>query len=128
MHDSKILPVFTIYFMSLSKIRHNNMITQTLENYIVHPARNPSLLISGSVITMTSLSQWNLFDIKYITGGNVEYMMLVNTLSVLQFVLGWRSKAKKPKSEIKELNSKIDSKILALQSEVNHLKSELMYH
>ena len=104
------------------------MITQTLENYIVHPARNPSLLISGSVITMTSLSQWNLFDIKYITGGNVEYMMLVNTLSVLQFVLGWRSKAKKPKSEIKELNSKIDSKILALQSEVNHLKSELMYH
>ena len=123
----KSFPFFTISFLSLSKIGHDNMITQTIENYVVHPAKNPSLLISGSVITMTSLSQWNIFDIKYITGGNVECMMLVNTLSVLQFVLGWKSKAKKPKSDFKP-DSKIDSKILALESEVNHLKSERISH
>ncbi len=102
---------FPSFAVPLSKINQDN-ITQTLENYILHPAKNPSLLISGSVITMTSLSQWNIFDIKNVTGGNVECMMLVNTLSVLQFVLGWKSKAK---PQTKGLDSKMESKITALE-------------
>lgn len=90
----------------------------------MYPAKNPSLLISGSVMTITSLSQWNIFDIKYFSGGTVEQMMIINALSVLQFLLGWRSNAK-AKSEIKS-EQEIDSKIIEMQSEINHLKSRLM--
>ncbi len=90
----------------------------------MYPAKNPSLLISGSVMTITSLSQWNIFDIKYFSGGTVEQMMIINALSVLQFLLVWRSNAK-AKSEIKS-EQEIDSKIIEMQSEINHLKSRLM--
>ena len=92
---------FTLGFLSLAKIGQTNMIIQTLENYIVYPAKNPTLLISGSVMTITSLSQWNLFDMRNVSGGTVEQMMVVNALSLLQFLIGWRSTAKKAKSEIK---------------------------
>lgn len=86
---------------------------QTLKNYIVHPAKNTTLLISGCVITLNSLNQWNIFDIKYVLGGNVEQMMVVNVLTIFQFFLGWRAIAKKEtKSETNnvsgyEINSKI---------------------
>lgn len=99
---------------------------QSLESYIIYPAKNPTLLISGSVVTMTSLSQWNLFDVKYITGRNVEQMMIVNTLSILQFLICWKVTAKKAKSENSE--QEIDSKITKMQSEINYLKSGLLSH
>jgi len=59
---SKPFLSFTLGFLSLSKIGQTNLILQTLESYIVHPVKNPTLLISGSVVTITSLSQWNIFD------------------------------------------------------------------
>ena len=118
---------FTLGFLALVKIGQTSLIIQTLENYIVFPAKNPTLLISGSVVTITSLSQWNIFDIKYFSGGNVEHMMIINALSVLQFLLGWRSTAKKVKSKV-ESEQVIDSKIAEMQSEINHLKSRLVSH
>jgi len=93
----------------------------------VHPAKNPTLLISGSVVTITSLSQWNLFDMRNISGGTVEYMMIINALSLLQFLIGWRATAKKAKSEVKS-EEEIDSKITEMQSEINSLKSRLVSH
>ena len=116
---------FTLGFLALVKIGQTRLIIQTLENYIVFPAKNPTLLISGSVVTITSLSQWNIFDIKYFSAGNVEHMMIINALSVLQFLLGWRSTAKKAKTKV-EPEQVIDSKIAEMQSEINHLKSRLV--
>jgi hypothetical protein len=98
----------------------------TLENYVIFPARNPTLLISGSVVTITSLSQWNIFDVKNFSGGTVEHMMIINALSVVQFIVGWRTAAKKARSERSE--QEIDSKILEMQSEINSLKSRLVIH
>ena len=112
---------FTLGFLSLGKIGQANLIIQTLESYIVYPVKNPTLLISGSIVTITSLSQWNIFDMRNISGGTVEHMMIINALSLLQFLIGWRSTAKKVKSE-----QEIDSKILKMQSEMNSLKSRLM--
>ena len=83
---------FTLGFLALAKIGQANLIVQTLESYIVYPAKNPTLLISGSVVTITSLSQWNIFDMRNISGGTVEQMMIINALSLLQFLIGWRSK------------------------------------
>ena len=116
---------FTLGFLSLAKIGQTNMIIQTLENYIVYPAKNPTLLISGSVMTITSLSQWNLFDMRNVSGGTVEQMMVVNALSLLQFLIGWRAAAKKAKSEVKSEQETI-SKITEMQSEINSLKSRLI--
>ena len=118
---------FTLGFLSLAKIGQSNMIIQTLENYIVYPAKNPALLISGSVVTITSLSQWNLFDMRNVSGGTVEQMMVVNALSLLQFLIGWRATAKKAKSEVKS-EQETNSKITEMQSEINSLKSRLMSH
>ena len=118
---------FSLAFLSLSKISQTSIIIQTLENYLVHPAKNPTLLISGSVVTITSLSQWNVLDIKYFSGGTIEHMMIINALSVLQFLLGWRTNAKKAKSEV-ETEQEIDSKISEMQSEINSLKSRLVPH
>ena len=118
---------FSLVFLSLYKIGQANIIIQTLETYVIYPARNPTLLISGSVVTITSLSQWNIFDIKYFSGGTVEHMMIINALSVLQFLLGWRTTAKKAKSAIKS-EEEIDSKISEMQSEINSLKSRLVSH
>ena len=123
----KLFLFFTSGFLSWVKIGQTSLIIQTLENYIVFPAKNPTLLISGSVVTITSLSQWNIFDIKYFSGGNVEHMMIINALSVLQFLLGWRTTAKKAKSEVKS-EQEIDSKISEMQSEINRLKSRLVTH
>ncbi|MGH9998331.1 MAG: hypothetical protein ACRD90_00500 [Nitrosopumilaceae archaeon] len=113
--------------MSLAKIGQANLIIQTLESYIVYPVKNPTLLISGSVVTITSLSQWNIFDMRNISGGTVEHMMIINALSLLQFLIGWRSTAKKAKSEVKS-EQETDLKILEMQSEINSLKSKLMPH
>jgi len=118
---------FSLLFLSLSKIGQTGIIIRTLENYLILPARNPTLLISGSVVTITSLSQWNIFDIKNFSGGTVEHMMIVNALSVVQFIIGWRSAAKKAKSEVKS-EQEIDSKISEMQSEINSLKSRLVLH
>ena len=118
---------FTLGFLSLAKIGQSNMIIQTLENYIVYPAKNPTLLISGSVVTITSLSQWNLFDMRNVSGGTVEQMMVVNALSLLQFLIGWRATVKKAKSEVKS-EQETNSKITEMQSEINSLKSRLMSH
>ena len=118
---------FSLVFLSLSKIGQTSIIIQTLENYLVYPAKNPTLLISGSVVTITSLSQWNIFDIKYFSGGTVEHMMIINALSVLQFLLGWRTNAKKAKSEV-ESEQEINSRISEMQSEINSLKSRLVSH
>ena len=123
----KPLLSFSLVFLSLCKIGQANIIIQTLGTYVIYPARNPTLLISGSVVTITSLSQWNIFDIKYFSGGTVEHMMIINALSVLQFLLGWRTTAKKAKSEVKS-EQEIDSKISEMQSEINHLKSRLVSH
>ncbi|MGI0008358.1 MAG: hypothetical protein ACRD92_01915 [Nitrosopumilaceae archaeon] len=118
---------FTLGFLSLAKIGQANLIIQTLESYIVYPVKNPTLLISGSVVTITSLSQWNIFDMRNISGGTVEHMMIINALSLLQFLIGWRSTAKKAKSEVKS-EQETDLKILEMQSEINSLKSKLMPH
>ncbi len=118
---------FTLGFLSLAKIGKTNLILQTLESYIVYPAKNPTLLISGSLVTITSLSQWNIFEMRNISGGIVEHMMIINALSLLQFLIGWRTTAKKAKSEVKS-GEEIDSKIIELQSEINHLKSRLIPH
>lgn len=118
---------FSLLFLSLSKIGQTGIIIRTLGNYVIFPARNPTLLISGSVVTITSLSQWNIFDIKNFSGGTVEHMMIVNALSVVQFIIGWRSAAKKAKSEVKS-EQEIDSKISEMQSEINSLKSRLVLH
>ncbi|MGI0003155.1 MAG: hypothetical protein ACRD91_02910 [Nitrosopumilaceae archaeon] len=118
---------FTLGFLSLAKIGQANLIIQTLESYIVYPVKNPTLLISGSVVTITSLSQWNIFDMRNISGGTVEQMMIINALSLLQFLIGWRSTAKKAKSEVKS-EQETDLKILEMQSEINSLKSKLMPH
>lgn len=112
---------FSLVFLSLSKIGQTSIIIQTLESYIVYPAKNPALLISGSVVTITSLSQWNIFDMRNVTGGTVEQMMIINTLSILQFLLGWRSTVKKAKPK-----QEIDSKIIEMQSEISSLKSRLI--
>lgn len=112
---------FSLVFLSLAKIGQTNFIIQTLESYIVYPAKNPTLLISGSVVTITSLSQWNIFDMRNVSGGTVEQMMIINALSLLQFLLGWRSTAKKAKPE-----QEIDSKIIEMQSEIRSLKSRLI--
>jgi hypothetical protein len=116
-----------LVLLSLSKIGQTGIIIQTLENYLVYPAKNPALLIFGSVVTVTSLSQWNIFDIKYFSGGTVEHMMIINTLSVIQFLLMWRTNAKKAKSEV-ETEKVIDSRISEMQSEINSLKSRLVAH
>jgi len=118
---------FTLGFLALSKIGQTNLIIQTLESHILYPAKNPTLLISGSVVAITSLSQWNIFDLRNMSGGTVEHMMIINALSVLQFLIGWRTTAKKAKSEVKS-DQEIDSKIIELQSEINHLKSRLNPH
>ena len=118
---------FTLGFLSLAKLGQTSLIIQTLENYIIYPAKNPTLLISGSVVTITSLSQWNLFDMRNISGGTVEQMMIINALSLLQFLIGWRTTAKKAKSNVKS-EQEIDSKISEMQLEINHLKSRLMHH
>ena len=118
---------FTLGFLSLAKIGQSNMIIQTLGNYIGYPAKNPALLISGSVVTITSLSQWNLFDMRNVSGGTVEQMMVVNALSLLQFLIGWGATAKKAKSEVKS-GQETNSKITEMQSEINSLKSRLMSH
>ncbi|MGI0041436.1 MAG: hypothetical protein ACRD94_05675 [Nitrosopumilaceae archaeon] len=118
---------FTLGFLSLAKIGQANLIIQTLESYIVYPVKNPTLLISGSVVTITSLSQWNIFDMRNISGGTVEHMMIINALSLLQFLIGWRSTAKKAKSEVKS-EQETDLKILEMRSEINSLKSKLMPH
>jgi hypothetical protein len=117
---------FSLVFLSLSKIGQAGFIMHTLENYVIFPARNPTLLISGSVVTITSLSQWNIFDVKNFSGGTVEHMMIINALSVVQFIVGWRTAAKKARSERSE--QEIDSKILEMQSEINSLKSRLVIH
>src|SRR3990172_13199922 len=118
---------FSVVILSLAKIGQTSIIIQTLESYIVYPAKNPALLISGSVVTITSLSQWNIFDMRNVSGGTVEQMMIINALSVLQFLIGWRTTVKKAKSEVKS-GEEIDSKIIELQSEINHLKSRLIPH
>ena len=118
---------FTLGFLSLAKIGQTSLIIQTLENYIIYPAKNPTLLISGSVVTITSLSQWNLFDMRNISGGTVEQMMIINALSLLQFLIGWRTTAKKANPKVKS-EQEIDSKISEMQLEINHLKSRLMHH
>lgn len=116
---------FSLVLLSLSKIGQTGIIIRVLENYVVFPVKNPTLLISGSVVTITSLSQWNVFDIKYLSGGTVEHMMIINALSVIQFIFGWRTNAKKAKSE-SETEKEIDSKISEMQSEINSLKSKLV--
>lgn len=116
---------FSLVLLSLSKIGQTGIIIRALENYVVFPVKNPTLLISGSVVTITSLSQWNVFDIKYLSGGTVEHMMIINALSVIQFIFGWRTNAKKAKSE-SETEKEIDSKISEMQSEINSLKSKLV--
>jgi hypothetical protein len=118
---------FTLGLLSLVKVGQTNFIIQTLESYLVLPAKNPTLLISGSVVTITSLSQWNIFDLKNFSGGTVEHMMIINVLSVVQFIIGWKSAAKKVNSERKP-EGEIDSKILEMQSEINSLKSRLVTH
>lgn len=116
---------FTFVFVPLSKIGHHNLFAHIMESYLAYPVRNPSLLISGSVVTLTSLNQWNIFDIRHITGGNVEQMMIVNALSIIQFVIGWRASAKKEKTK-HDSEQDMDSKILSLQSEISTLKSKLV--
>ena len=116
---------FVLVFLSLSKYGNANLMMQTLKTYILHPAKNTTLLISGSVVTLNSLNQWNIFDIKYILGANVEQMMIVNILAICQFFLGWRAIATKPKSETNESDQEINSKITTLQSEIYVLKSKL---
>lgn len=123
----KPLLSFSLAFLSLSKIGQASIIIQTLENYIVYPTKNPALLISGSIVTITSLSQWNIFDIKYFSGGTIEHMMIINALSVIQFLLVLRANAKKEKSEV-ETEKGIDSRISEMQSEINSLKSRLVPH
>lgn len=115
---------FAPVFSSLSKHSNTNLMMQTLKNYIAHPPQNASLLISGSVVMLNSLNQWNVFDIKYILGTNVEPMMIVNVLAICQFFLGWRAIATKPKSETNESDQEINSKITTLQSEIYVLKSK----
>jgi len=116
---------FSLVFLSLSKIGQTSIIIQTLESYIVYPAKNPTLLISGSVVTITSLSQWNIFDMRNISGGFVEQMMIINALSILQFILGWRTTIKKARSKV-QTEQEIDSKIIEMQSEISSLKSRLI--
>jgi len=116
---------FSLVFLSLSKIGQTSIIIQTLESYIVYPAKNPTLLISGSVVTITSLSQWNIFDMRNVSGGIVEQMMIINALSILQFILGWRTTIKKARSKVKT-EQEIDSKIIEMQSEISSLKSRLI--
>jgi len=116
---------FSLVFLSLSKIGQTSIIIQTLESYIVYPAKNPALLISGSVVTITSLSQWNIFDMRNVSGGTVEQMMIINTLSILQFLLGWRTTIKKARSKV-ITEQEIDSKIIEMQSEISSLKSRLI--
>lgn len=118
---------FTLGFLSLAKISYTNFIIQSLGSYLAYPAKNPTLLISGSVVTITSFNQWNLFDMRNIFGGTAEHMMVINALSILQFFVGWRAIAKKDKSEIKS-EQETDSKIAAMQSEINSLKSKLVLH
>ena len=120
--------LFFMQFLPLSKLYHVNMMMPLLENYIVHPAKNPALLISGSVVTLTSLNQWNIFDIRYISGGSIEYVMIVNALSVLQFLIGWKATTKKVKPELEETRQESDTKIMRLQSEINELRSRLVPH
>ena len=116
---------FSLVFLSLSKIGQTSIIIQTLESYIVYPAKNPALLISGSVVTITSLSQWNIFDMRNVSGGIVEQMMIINALSILQFILGWRTTIKKARSKV-ITEQEIDSKIIEMQSEISSLKSRLI--
>lgn len=94
-------------------------------SYVAYPAKNPSLFISGSVVTLTSLNQWNLFDVKSLFGGSVEQMMVLNALSIVQFIIGCRATMKKDKMEIAS-EHKVDSKILSLQTEISELKSRLV--
>jgi hypothetical protein len=118
---------FSLVFLSLSKIGQTNFIIQTLGSYIVYPAKNPTLLISGSVVTITSLSQWNIFDMRNVSGGIVEQMMIINALSILQFLFGWRTTIKKARSKVKT-EQEIDSRIIEMQSEISSLKSRLISH
>ncbi|MGQ0795033.1 MAG: hypothetical protein ACT4N5_02460 [Nitrosopumilaceae archaeon] len=118
---------FTLGFLSLVKIGQVIFILQTLQSYVIFPAKNPTLLISGSVVTITSLSQWNVFDMRNISGGTVEQMMIINTLSILQFLLGWRTIAKKAKLKVKT-EQEIDTEIVKMQTEINSLKSKLVTH
>ena len=114
---------FTLAFFPLLKIGQSSFVTQILGSYL-YPARNPSMLISGSMVTLTALNQWNIFNIHYIFGGSLEQMMIINVLSVMQFILGWRTAAKKDRSEIAS-EQKVDSKITTLQLEISELKSKL---
>lgn len=93
----------------------------------MYPAKNPTLLISGSVVTITSLSQWNIFDMRNVSGGIVEQMMIINALSILQFLFGWRTTIKKARSKVKT-EQEIDSRIIEMQSEISSLKSRLISH
>lgn len=114
--------------LPLSKIGHvNDYMILTLENYLARPVRNTSLLISGSVITLNSLNQWHVFDIGTISGGSVEQTMIINALSILQFFIGWQTIAKKKESKTddKEPEQEIDSKIITLQSEIDAIKLRL---
>lgn len=54
-------------------------------------------------------------------------MMIINALSVIQFLLVLRANAKKEKSEV-ETEKGIDSRISEMQSEINSLKSRLVPH
>lgn len=116
---------FTLALFPLSKIGQSSFMTQIFGNYLFL-IRNPNMLISGSVVTLNSLNQWNIFNINYIFGGSMEQMMIINVLSVLQFMLGWRTAAKKDKSEITS-EQKVDSKITTLQLEISELKSRLVH-
>lgn len=89
---------FISLFLPISKTSNSSLILHSLEHYIKSPVKNPTLLISGSVVTITSLSQWGIFDIRYLFGGNIEQTMIVNTLAIVQFIIGWRATARKVKS------------------------------
>ena len=54
--------------------------------------------------------------------------MIVNALSVLQFLIGWKTTAKKAKPELEETRQEDDTKIMRLQSEINELRSRLVPH
>lgn len=118
---------FTLGFLSLVKIGQVIFVLQTLQSYVVFPAKNPTLLISGTVVTITSLSQWNVLDMRNISGGTLEQMMVINTLSILQFLLGWRTTAQKAKLKVKT-EQEVDTEIVKMQTEINSLKSKLITH
>jgi hypothetical protein len=54
-------------------------------------------------------------------------MMIINALSILQFLFGWRTTIKKARSKVKT-EQEIDSRIIEMQSEISSLKSRLISH